>query len=105
MRSLALKDIIAETSSNGRAEKTVVVVAPSFAPSNYPPAIRTRFFASHLPEFGWRPIVLTVRPEYREKPQDPEFMALLPKYLEVIETRAIPQKLTRLLHFGDLGLR
>src|ERR1035441_1938472 len=105
MRSLALKDIIAETSSNGRAEKTVVVVAPSFAPSNYPPAIRTRFFASHLPEFGWRPIVLTVRPEYREEPQDPEFMALLPEYLEVIETRAIPQKLTRLLHFGDLGLR
>jgi len=105
MRSLSSKDVTAETSSSGRTERTIVVVAPSFAPSNYPPAIRTRFFASHLPEFGWRPIVLTVRPEYREEPQDPEFMALLPEFLEVIETRAIPQRLTRLLHFGDLGLR
>jgi len=105
MRKLDPKDVIVETSSCGRAERTVVVVAPSFAPSSYPPAIRTRFFASHLPEFGWRPIVLTVRPEYREEPQDPEFMALLSEVLEVIETRAIPQRLTRLLHFGDLGLR
>ncbi len=94
-----------KTFMSGSVIKKVVVVAPSFAPSSYPPAIRTRFFASHLHEFGWRPIVLTVRPEYREEPQDPEFMALLPEFLEVIETRAIPQKLTRLLHFGDLGLR
>src|ERR1700726_5012417 len=90
---------------NGSEIKTVVIVAPSFAPSNYPPAIRTRFFASHLPQFGWRPIVLTVQPKYREEPQDPDFMALLPMSLEVIETRAIPQRLTRLFHFGDLGLR
>ncbi len=89
----------------GSKLKTVVIVAPSFAPSNYPPAIRTRFFASHLSEFGWHPIVLTVRPEYREEPQDPEFTALLPTSLEVIETRAIPQKLTRMFRFGDLGLR
>jgi len=85
--------------------KSIVIVAPSFAPSSYPPAIRTRFFASHLSEFGWRPIVLTVRPEFLEEPQDPEFNTLLPKDLEVIRTAAIPQRLTREFGFGDLGLR
>jgi len=85
--------------------KTVVIVAPCFAPSSYPPAIRTRFFASHLPEFGWRPVVLTVRPEFLEEPQDPEFLALLPPGLEIVRTPAISQRLTRQIGFGDLGLR
>lgn len=85
--------------------KTVVIVAPSFAPSSYPPAIRTRFFVSHLHEFGWSPIVLTVRPEFLEEPQDAGFSALLPADIEVIRTRAVPQRFTRSLGFGDLGLR
>lgn len=85
--------------------KHVVIVAPSFAPSSHPPAIRTRFFATHLPEFGWRPTVLTVQPRYLEEHQDPEFLALLPRDLDVVRTGAIPQRATRMLGFGDLGLR
>jgi glycosyl transferase family 4 len=85
--------------------KHVVIVAPSFAPSSHPPAIRTRFFATHLPSFGWRPTVLTVQPQFLEEAQDSEFLALLPPDLEVVRTPAIPQGATRMLGFGDLGLR
>lgn len=83
----------------------VVIVAPSFAPSSHPPAIRTRSFATHLPQFGWRPTVITVRPQFLEEAQDVEFLRLLPQDLDVVRTPAIPQRATRALGFGDLGLR
>ena len=43
--------------------RTVLIIAPDFTPSSYPPALRARFFAQHLPEFGWKPIVLAADPE------------------------------------------
>ena len=42
--------------------KRVVMVAPDFSPSSLPPALRVRFFATHLPSFGWEPIILSVDP-------------------------------------------
>lgn len=85
--------------------REVVIVAPSFAPSSNPPTQRVRFFARHLPTFGWRPIVLSVDPRYYEEPADPEIDALVPPGLEVIRTKALPASLTRRLGIGDLGIR
>jgi hypothetical protein len=70
-----------------------------------PPATRVRFFAKHLPQFGWRPIVLTTKPEYYEWPVDEENDRLLPDRLEVIRTKALPPRWTRKVGIGDLGLR
>jgi glycosyltransferase involved in cell wall biosynthesis len=64
-----------------------------------------RFFAQHLAEFGWEPIVLTTRPEYYEWPVDPENEQLLPESLEVIRTSAVPARFTRKFGLGDLGMR
>lgn len=86
-------------------KKTVVIVAPDFAPSSYPPALRVRFFAQHLPEFGWKPIVLATAPEFYEWSVDPENERLLPVDLEVIRTRALSPRLTRKIGIGDLGIR
>jgi hypothetical protein len=85
--------------------KNVVIIAPDFTPSSYPPALRARFFAQHLGEFGWNPIVLTTEPENYEWTVDPENEKLLNRSLEVIRTSALPIKWTRKLGFGDLGLR
>lgn len=85
--------------------KTVLIVAPDFTPSSYPPALRARFFAQHLPEFGWNPIVLTTEPRNYEWTVDPENERLLDPSLEVIRTGALPLRWTRKLGFGDLGLR
>jgi hypothetical protein len=85
--------------------KRVLIVGADFAPSSYPPALRIRYFARHLKEFGWEPVILTTDPRYYETAIDDENQKLLPADLEVIRTQAIPAALTRRLHFGDLGLR
>ena len=85
--------------------KTVLIVGADFTPSSYPPALRIRFFAQHLREFGWEPIVLTTDPGYYEWSVDPENEKLLPTDLEVIRTRALPARLTRKIGIGDLGIR
>ena len=60
------------------AQKTVLIICADFAPSSYPQALRTRFFARHLPEFGWKPLILTTEPRFYEWSVDPENEKLLP---------------------------
>lgn len=76
-----------------------------FAPSSLPPSLRIRFFAQHLPEFGWEPIVLTTDARYYEHPVDWENIRLLPEGLRVIRTTALPARLSRLFGIGDVGIR
>jgi hypothetical protein len=85
--------------------KCVLIIGADFTPSSYPPALRIRYFAQHLKEFGWEPVILTTDPRYYETDVDEENQKLLPADLEVIRTHAIPASLTRRFGFGDLGLR
>ncbi|HZJ44016.1 MAG TPA: glycosyltransferase [Pyrinomonadaceae bacterium] len=85
--------------------KTVLIIGADFVPSSLPPATRIRFFASHLPEFGWHPIVLTTKPEFYEGTFDPENEQLLKNDLEVIRVSAFSTRVTRKLGIGDIGLR
>ncbi len=85
--------------------KTVLVLAPDFVPSSTPPALRLRFLVTHMREFGWNPIVLSVDPRRYEHPVDPENECLLPDDIEVIRASAAPARLTRAFGIGDLGLR
>ena len=85
--------------------RRVVIVAPSFAPSSNPPTHRVRFFARHLPSFGWRPHVLSVDPAYYEEPPDAEIGRLLPPGLAVSRSGALPARWTRPFGIGDLGIR
>ncbi len=88
-----------------RSLRLVIIVAPSFAPASNPPTQRVRFFARHLPQFGWTPTVLTVDPRYYEEPLDPDIESLLPKGLDVVRTGAWPASTTRRFGIGDLGIR
>jgi Glycosyl transferase 4-like domain len=85
--------------------KRVLIIAPDFAPSSLPPATRVRFFARHLPEFGWEPIVLTVDAKHYEATVDPENEQLLSPSLEVIRTGAFSTRWTRKIGIGDIGMR
>jgi hypothetical protein len=85
--------------------KRVLIVGADFTPSSMPPALRIRFFATHLPAFGWRPTVLATRPEYYEWSVDPENGQLLPDGLEIIRTPALPATVTRRFGVGDVGIR
>src|SRR6266404_5370375 len=85
--------------------KRVVIIGADFAPSGLPPATRIRFFAKHLPEFGWEPIVLTTKPEYYDWKTDPENECLLPESLRVVRTEAWRSAWTRRIGIGDVGMR
>jgi hypothetical protein len=85
--------------------KRVIIIGADFTPSSMPPALRIRFFAQHLPEFGWEPIIITTDPRFYEWPVDQENTRLLPERLKVIRTSALSTRLTRKLGFGDIGLR
>jgi len=85
--------------------KRVAIVGADFAPSTLPPALRLRFFVSHLREFGWEPTVITTDPRHYTCPLDPEIERLLPESIRVIRTQALPRRLTRLVGLGDLGAR
>ena len=83
----------------------VLIISPCFAPSSYPPALRTRLFALHLSSFGWEPVVLTVDPKYIEGIKDPLLERSTLSRLEVVRTKAVPYQLTRRFGVGELGLR
>ena len=85
--------------------KRVLIIGSDFAPSSLPPATRIRFFASHLSEFGWEPIVLSTKPEFYDWPTDPENEKLLPKSLKIVRTDAWSPRWTRKIGFGDVGMR
>jgi hypothetical protein len=85
--------------------RDVLIVAPSFTPTSNPPTQRVRFFARHLPAFGWRPRILSVERRYYEEPPDAEIESLLPPGLEILRTPAYPARLTRPFGVGDLGIR
>ena len=85
--------------------KKVLIIGSDFAPSSLPPATRIRFFASHLAEFGWEPVVLTTKPEFYDWPIDSENEKLLPESLKVVRTDAWSPRWTRKIGFGDVGMR
>lgn len=85
--------------------KRVAIVGADFSPSSLPSALRLRFFAQHLEEFGWRPTVITTDPKYYEGEVDTENERLLPPSLQVIRTPAFSSSWTRKVGLGDIGMR
>ncbi len=84
--------------------KKIIIVSPHFPPSNLVGVHRARFLASHLPEFGWEPIVVCVHENYYEEEPDHHLEALLPAGLRIEKVKAFRVgKKIRLI--GDIGLR
>src|SRR4051812_21791239 len=91
--------------SNAPAMKRVLMVSPHFPPDPGAATHRVRLLAPHLPVYGWEPVILTVRPEYYESRLDFELEEMVPRWLRIVRTHALPVRLTRKLGIGDLGLR
>lgn len=85
--------------------KRVLIIGADFSPSSLPPATRIRFFARHLPQFGWEPTVLTTSADYYESAVDLENEKLLPADLRIVRTPALPVALMRKVGIGDIGMR
>lgn len=83
--------------------KKILIISPHFPPSNLAAVHRSRFFAQHLPSFGWEPVILTVDEKYYEEKTDPDLLKLLPASLRIEKVPAIGITKNRII--GDIGLR
>jgi hypothetical protein len=83
--------------------KTILIIYPHWPPSNLAGVHRARLISNFLPNFGWHPIVLTVKEEYYEELPDYDILKTTSPATEVIYTHAIKVKNPRII--GDIGLR
>lgn len=63
--------------------RSVLIVTPFFAPQNHSAMFRAYKLAKYLPQFGWKPIVLTVDTQYLYN-EDPSLLPGLPPEVEVV---------------------
>jgi hypothetical protein len=63
--------------------RSVLIVTPFFAPQNHSAMFRAYKLAKYLPQFGWKPIVLTVDTQYLYN-EDPSLIPGLPQEVEVV---------------------
>ncbi len=68
--------------------RSVLIVTPFFAPQNHAAVFRAYKLAKYLPQFGWKPVVLTVDTQY-EFNEDPALLSQLPRETEVLRARYI----------------
>lgn len=66
---------------------------------------RVRQSLGYYEEFGWKPTVVAVHPDYVEGAQDPLLEQTLPPGLRVIRVKAFSTKYTRKVGLGSLALR
>lgn len=83
--------------------KRVVLVAAHYPPSNLAAVHRARLWAQHLPEFGWRPTILTTHHRHYEETLDWELARLTAPDVTIIRTAALPAHPFRVV--GDIGIR
>jgi hypothetical protein len=83
--------------------KRVALVTAYFPPSSLTCVHRTRLWAQHLHEFGWKPVIVTTHWRHFEETPDWELSELLDPDLEIIRTRALPTRPVRIV--GDIGIR
>lgn len=85
--------------------KKILVVTYLFPPAGGVMVQRVLKFVKYLPDFGWQPIVLTVRnPDY--KMFDPKLLKDVPQHTSIIRTNTIePSKVFNLLRSCFTGLK
>jgi hypothetical protein len=85
--------------------KNVLVVSPHFPPTNAADMHRVRHSLPHFEEFGWRPTVLAVKPDFVEACEEPLLLKTVASSAHVRRVRALPSAVTRKVGLGDIGLR
>jgi len=83
--------------------KTMLIIYPHWPPSNLVGTLRPRFTANYLSDFGWQPIVLTVKPDYYEEVGDENLIKTVDNNVIVEKVDAKPVTKPRII--GDIGLR
>jgi len=84
--------------------KRLLIIYPHWPPSNLAGVHRPRLIANFIPEFGWHPVVLTVKSEFYEEALDRDIEKTVAPTTEVHYVNAF-KPMKRLRFFGDIGIR
>ncbi len=84
--------------------KKILIIYPHWPPSNLAGVHRPRLISNFISDFGWEPIVLTVKSEFYEEAPDEEILKTVKPGTDVryVDAKKVSKKF-RL--FGDIGLR
>lgn len=66
------------TNHRNHPQKKVLIIATDFPPRISPGAIRVLKFAKYLPDFGWKPVILTPQDEYNPWGKDYRLIREIP---------------------------
>ncbi|WP_163514102.1 glycosyltransferase family 4 protein [Gelidibacter japonicus] len=83
--------------------KNLLIIYPHWHPANLAGVHRPRLIGNFLPQFGWHPIILTVKEEFFEEVPDLDFKRTFKDHFEVHRVNAFP--LGKIRIFGDIGIR
>ncbi len=83
--------------------KNILIIYPHWPPSNLAGVHRARLISNFLPDFDWHPVILTVKHEYYEEPNDWDMLKTVSPKTEIHYTDAF--KVTKPRIIGDIGLR
>jgi hypothetical protein len=84
--------------------KKLLIIYPHWPPSNLAGVHRARLLANFLPEYGWQPIILSVKPEFYEELLDKDIEKTVSPSVIVHKVNAFRvNKQFRVI--GDIGLR
>lgn len=81
----------------------ILIIYPHWVPSNLAGVHRPRLIANYLLDFDWKPILLTVLPEFYEEAHDLDMVRTVSSEIEVHSVKALPVYKPRIV--GDIGLR
>lgn len=85
--------------------KKVLIISAYFPPASAADLHRVRQGLPYFEKYGWKPIILAVDPKYLEISMDPLLIKTIPENTIIHWVKAIHQKYTRFLGFGNLDLR
>lgn len=85
--------------------KKLLCISPHFAPVNAADMHRLRQCLPYLREYGWDPVVFTVKPSLVEIDHDPLLLKTIPDNIEIHYVGAVPARIARLVLLGNIGFR
>jgi hypothetical protein len=83
----------------------LLIISPNFPPINSPEYQRIRMSLPYFAEFGWDVTVLCIDPSLIEGIYDINLIKTVPENIEVIQSYAIPPKISRKFGVGSLAFR
>jgi hypothetical protein len=85
--------------------RRVLIISPAFPPKSTPDLQRVRMSLPYYRENDWEPIVLAVRPDDVEAPEEPALLETVPADIRVYHCSALSPRIARRVGLGNLGWR